>query len=92
VNLRDNQQFVTHEVTARKRYKNASNGERQTLHSYRASELYALQFVLKRAEEHILVLRSTVDCPSDPGKDRPSYGSGTAPCTLCRGAFCRYRF
>jgi len=57
VTLRDNTTFTTHEVSVRKRYKNGG-GEWATLHSLRASELYALDHTIRRAEAFILDLRA----------------------------------
>jgi hypothetical protein len=63
VPLKDNAQFVTHEVSFCKRWRNAQ-GEWKTLKSFRASELYALAYVLRRAEDWILNYRTTTkDCP-----------------------------
>jgi len=62
VELRDGGSFTTHEVTVRKRYKDA-NGDFQSAHKFRGSECYALQHVIRRAEEFILNLRTTDDIP-----------------------------
>lgn len=62
VQLRDGTSFLTHEVTVRKRYKDA-NGDFQSTHKFRGSELYALQHVIRRSEEFILNMRATDDIP-----------------------------
>lgn len=53
--------FVTHEVSVRKRYKNG-NGEWASAHNFRASELYAVEYVVRKAEEWILDRRAE-QCP-----------------------------
>jgi hypothetical protein len=62
VELRDGDSFTTHEVTVRKRYKDA-NGDFQSTHKFRASELYALEYVIRRSEQWILDARATEAVP-----------------------------
>jgi hypothetical protein len=60
--LRDNTTFLSHEVTTRKVWLNP-HGEEKSLFTFRASELYALQHAIRRAEEFILDLRRVEESP-----------------------------
>lgn len=60
VTLKGGETFTTHEVSVRKRYKVGE--EWKSAHSFRASELYAVSYVVRKAEEYILDLRAA-NCP-----------------------------
>ena len=63
VKLSDGAEFVAHEVSVRKRYKDAA-GEWQTAHSFRGSELYALVHALNQASAWVLEARAAANgCP-----------------------------
>src|SRR5689334_13127929 len=49
VKLNDGNSFTTHEVSVSKRWKNEQTGEWKTLHSFRGSELYALDHAVREA-------------------------------------------
>jgi len=56
--------FTTHEVSVRKRYRDAGTGEWKSLHSFRRSELYALGYVVEKAERWILDTRTETEFPT----------------------------
>jgi hypothetical protein len=63
VKLSDGGEFVAHEVSVRKRHKDAA-GEWQTAHSFRGSELYALVHALNQAAAWVLEARASANgCP-----------------------------
>lgn len=55
--------FTTHEVSVRKRYKKNGGDEWASAHSFRCSECYAVQYVIRKAEEWILDERSKNAAP-----------------------------
>lgn len=63
VQLSDGATFTTHDVSLRKRYKDAS-GEWQSCYSFRGSELYAVAHAVTQANAWILETRAAhSDCP-----------------------------
>ncbi len=56
--------FATHEVSVRKRYRDAGTGEWKSLHSFGGSELYALANVPERAERWVLDCRTETESPT----------------------------
>src|SRR3954447_22655342 len=51
--------FTTHEVSLRKRYRDSSTGEWKSVHSFRASELFAVAHALRCCEGWILDTRAS---------------------------------
>jgi hypothetical protein len=58
VTLGDGAQFTTHEVTLRKRYKDAKDGEWKSASGFRGSELYAVLHAVQQANAWILETRA----------------------------------
>ena len=58
VTLTDGAQFTTHEVTLRKRYKDAKEGEWKSATGFRGSELYAVLHAVQQANAWILETRA----------------------------------
>jgi hypothetical protein len=62
VQLADGTEFTAHDVSLRKRYKDA-NGEWQSYYSFRGSELYAVAHAVMQANAWILEARAVSDIP-----------------------------
>jgi hypothetical protein len=62
VTLADGTAFTAHDVSLRKRCKNAS-GDWQSYYSFRGSELYAVAHAVSQANAWILETRAANDCP-----------------------------
>jgi hypothetical protein len=62
VTLGDGTEFAAHDVSLRKRCKDA-NGEWQSFYSFRGSELYAVAHAVNQANAWILETRAVNDCP-----------------------------
>ena len=60
--LADGTEFTAHDVSLRKRCKDAS-GEWQSYYSFRGSELYAVARAIMQANGWILEARAVTDCP-----------------------------
>ena len=58
VRLPDTSTFTTYDVTLRKRYKDAKDGEWKSASSFRGSEIYALVHALQQASGWILEARA----------------------------------
>jgi hypothetical protein len=63
VTLPDGAQFTCHDVSVRKRYKDAE-GQWQSAYCFRGSEIYAVLHALQQASSWILEARATAaSCP-----------------------------
>jgi hypothetical protein len=62
VQLPDAIEFTAHDVSLRKRCKDAA-GEWQSYYSFRGSELYAVGHAVAQANAWILETRAVSDCP-----------------------------
>jgi hypothetical protein len=64
VTLSDGTEFTAHDVTVRKRYRDARDGDWKTLYSFRGSEIYAVLHALSQASAWILEARASASsCP-----------------------------
>lgn len=64
VTLGDGTTFLTHDVSVRKRYRDAVNGEWKSLYSFRGSEIYAVLHALSQSSAWILEARAAAhSCP-----------------------------
>lgn len=64
VTLGDGTTFLTHDVSVRKRYRDALSGEWKSLYSLRGSEIYAVLHALSQASAWILEARADAhSCP-----------------------------
>ena len=64
VTLADGSTFTAHDVSVRKRYRDAQSGEWKSLHSFRGSEIYAVLHALTQGSAWILEVRASANsCP-----------------------------
>jgi hypothetical protein len=64
VKVTDGSEFLTHDVTLRKRYRDVKDGDWKTLYSFRGSEIYAVLHGLAQASSWILEARANAtSCP-----------------------------